>query len=151
MEWTFIVLVVGVVLVCVMISSSRKRKQLPPASLGALLDPPPSVGASLSAESRRAIAEQIALGNKILAIKLYRDATGVGLKEAKDAVELWERSGTPALPTSGVADSPAFEGLNPYGPLDGSAAPTDRNDGGAGNDDGGSRDQWPQLPPTNRT
>lgn len=30
-------------------------------------------------------------GNKIGAIKLYREQTGVGLKEAKDAVEVYER------------------------------------------------------------
>jgi ribosomal protein L7/L12 len=30
-------------------------------------------------------------GNKIEAIKVYREATGLGLKEAKDAVEALER------------------------------------------------------------
>lgn len=34
------------------------------------------------------IKAQIASGNKITAIKLYRDATGAGLSEAKDAIEL---------------------------------------------------------------
>ena len=34
------------------------------------------------------IKAQIATGNKIAAIKLYRDATGAGLSEAKDAIEL---------------------------------------------------------------
>jgi large subunit ribosomal protein L7/L12 len=33
-------------------------------------------------------------GRKIEAIKLYRDLTGAGLKEAKDAVEALERGGT---------------------------------------------------------
>ena len=36
-------------------------------------------------------------GRKIEAIKLYRDLTGAGLKEAKDAVEALERGGS--LPT----------------------------------------------------
>ena len=36
-------------------------------------------------------------GNKIEAIKVYRQATGVGLKEAKDAVEAFERGGTLAV------------------------------------------------------
>jgi len=36
-------------------------------------------------------------GRKIEAIKLYRDLTGAGLKEAKDAVEALERDGS--LPT----------------------------------------------------
>ena len=33
------------------------------------------------------VQDALTNGNKIEAIKLYRDATGVGLKEAKDAVE----------------------------------------------------------------
>lgn len=37
-----------------------------------------------------AIREQLRSGNKIRAIKLYREQTGVGLKEAKDAVEWLE-------------------------------------------------------------
>lgn len=39
------------------------------------------------ADMRAALAE----GNKLLAIKVYRDRTGVGLKEAKDAVDAMER------------------------------------------------------------
>lgn len=38
-----------------------------------------------------AIVEAIRSGNKILAIKLYREATGVGLAEAKNAVEAQAR------------------------------------------------------------
>jgi len=34
------------------------------------------------------IKAEIAAGNKITAIKLYRDATGAGLAEAKEAIEL---------------------------------------------------------------
>jgi ribosomal protein L7/L12 len=44
-----------------------------PASLGAADDP--------------RLAELIASGRTIQAVKLYRELTGVGLKEAKDAVE----------------------------------------------------------------
>jgi len=42
-------------------------------------------------------------GRKIEAIKLYRDLTGAGLKEAKDAVEALERDGS--LPTTRDAPS----------------------------------------------
>jgi ribosomal protein L7/L12 len=35
---------------------------------------------------------ELAAGNKIAAIKLLREATGLGLKEAKDAVERMERA-----------------------------------------------------------
>ncbi|CAM3732786.1 ribosomal protein L7/L12 [Occultella aeris] len=37
------------------------------------------------------VAELLARGKKIEAIKVYREETGVGLKEAKDAVERFER------------------------------------------------------------
>jgi ribosomal protein L7/L12 len=46
------------------------------------------------------IKAEIAAGNKITAIKLYRDATGAGLAESKEAVELIE-AGKP--PPSGAA------------------------------------------------
>ncbi len=45
---------------------------------------PPTVEAALKA------------GNKIEAIKLLRGMTGLGLKEAKDWIESYERGGTPA-------------------------------------------------------
>lgn len=37
-----------------------------------------------------AIAEALRSGNKIQAIKLHRDATGLGLKESKDEIEAIE-------------------------------------------------------------
>jgi ribosomal protein L7/L12 len=46
----------------------------------------------------------VADGQKIEAIKLYRDITGAGLKEAKDAVEALERGDAPvprSIPSSG--------------------------------------------------
>jgi ribosomal protein L7/L12 len=46
------------------------------------------------------IKAELAAGNKIAAIKLYREATGAGLAEAKQAVELIE-AGKP--PPSGAA------------------------------------------------
>ena len=39
----------------------------------------------------RDVAEALRRGEKIKAIKLHRQSTGVGLKEAKDAVEEMER------------------------------------------------------------
>jgi hypothetical protein len=39
----------------------------------------------------RDVAEAVRQGKKIEAIKLYRQSTGVGLKEAKDAVEEMQR------------------------------------------------------------
>src|ERR1700738_976652 len=39
----------------------------------------------------RDVMEALRRGEKIQAIKLYRDATGVGLKEAKDIIEAAQR------------------------------------------------------------
>lgn len=47
----------------------------------------PDFGAPRDPRLPRAFFEAIAEGKKIHAIKLYREATGVGLKEAKDYVD----------------------------------------------------------------
>ena len=44
-----------------------------------------------------AIRNQLRRGNKIMAIKMYREQTGIGLKEAKDAVEMMEQEGQHAM------------------------------------------------------
>jgi hypothetical protein len=44
-----------------------------------------------SAEALKAVRAELAAGNTIAAIKLLREATGLGLREAKDAVERMER------------------------------------------------------------
>jgi ribosomal protein L7/L12 len=43
--------------------------------------------ASVSAAADPRLAELVQSGNKIGAIKLYRELTGVGLAEAKDAID----------------------------------------------------------------
>jgi ribosomal protein L7/L12 len=48
--------------------------------------------AQLTDQQRQAIEAAIFAGNKIEAIKLYREATGVGLAEAKAAVEATEKN-----------------------------------------------------------
>ena len=45
----------------------------------------------LTEQKRQGINAEIFSGQKISAIKLYREATGAGLKEAKDAVEVMEK------------------------------------------------------------
>ena len=63
---------------------------VPPPLPGPIASPVPAPvvppGGSLDA-----VHAALRSGNKILAIKHYREATGVGLKEAKDAVEALER------------------------------------------------------------
>jgi ribosomal protein L7/L12 len=65
-----------------------------------------------TAEQFNAVRELMKAGNKIEAIKVYREITGVGLKEAKDAVEALE-SGQPVIISqativSGMAALPGF-------------------------------------------
>lgn len=47
---------------------------------------------SLTDAQMNAIADVLRAGNKIEAIKIYREATGFGLKESKDEVEAIEAS-----------------------------------------------------------
>jgi hypothetical protein len=51
-----------------------------------------TTGSTLPAGWHAQVEAELRLGRKIEAIKLYREATGLGLKEAKDAVEDMERS-----------------------------------------------------------
>lgn len=46
--------------------------------------------AALAAGASPAVADELARGNKINAIKAYREEAGVGLKESKDAVDGYE-------------------------------------------------------------
>jgi Ribosomal protein L7/L12 C-terminal domain len=52
----------------------------------------------LSDEQIAKLSSLISKGQKIEAIKFYREATGLGLKEAKEAIEQLERSSGPSQP-----------------------------------------------------
>ncbi len=58
-----------------------------------------------------AVLQQIAAGNKIQAIKLYRQRTGVGLKEAKQAVELLTEGATHTQQERHYVDSDELQRL----------------------------------------
>jgi ribosomal protein L7/L12 len=51
-------------------------------------------------------------GRKIEAVKHYREATGVGLKEAKDAVEALERGANSPYPAVSVGGAPAGDWID---------------------------------------
>lgn len=104
-----IVWIIGIVvglIVVVMILSAALRGMRPKLPEPQVFTPSPTTARSLPASSSVAsvsgltptvIAEidrLVAAGQKIHAIKLFRDATGVGLKEAKDRVEHWSISTT---------------------------------------------------------
>ena len=54
---------------------------------------PPLGGVAVANSLSATVIDLVRRGKKIEAIKVYRDQTGVGLKEAKDAVERIERGG----------------------------------------------------------
>ena len=60
------------------------------------------------------IREAIFAGRKIEAIKLYRESTGQGLKQAKDAVELLEAELRRAEPERFSVSSSAPKGCSVY-------------------------------------
>ena len=55
---------------------------------------------SLSLDQEQQIKEMLAADNKIAAIKLYREITGVGLAEAKNAVEAVQRGESLEIPAA---------------------------------------------------
>ena len=60
----------------------------------------------LSTEQERQIREMIAQEQKINAIKLYREATGSSLKDAKDAVDAMEMGAAINFPKAAQAGEP---------------------------------------------
>ena len=46
---------------------------------------------NLNDQQKEEILKYLVEGRKIPAIKAYREATGMGLKEAKDVIDEWER------------------------------------------------------------
>lgn len=83
----------------------RSRRELKPdeSSSASFRQPNKPVGSppplntldldTLDLDTRNRIAQFVQNNQKIEAIKLYREVTRVGLKEAKDAVEAFEKSG----------------------------------------------------------
>lgn len=71
--------------------------------------PEPTLSTTVTDEVRQLIGQ----GNKLMAIKVVRTHTGLGLKEAKDAVEAMERGETPVLrpqPMVRAAAAPSIRG-----------------------------------------
>lgn len=74
---------VGVLVVGVVVTALARRRGVEVVSL----TPPPPGGPPVDASPE----QHLRAGNKIAAIKRFRELHGVGLKEAKDAVEAMER------------------------------------------------------------
>lgn len=89
--WTYLAYRIGVA-----VGQQRKARDLsePPVTQDALPAMFPSL---LPGETRDAIEDAMRRGKKIEAIRILREASGMGLKEAKDMIEAMEhlmRSGT---------------------------------------------------------
>ncbi|MGD7707527.1 hypothetical protein [Microlunatus sp. Y2014] len=95
------------------------RDQFPPGATQLIGTADPG-GLVLPEAARQQIEIALSAGRKIEAIKLYREATGRGLAEAKQAIDDWDR------PRVIAAEKPS----DPP-PVEGDSA-------------------WPQLPPENR-
>lgn len=61
--------------------------------------------------SGQTVASLLQAGEKIQAIKLYREQTGAGLRDAKDAVEAMARGEAPPRATMPSANSATLENL----------------------------------------
>ncbi len=70
---------------------------------------PPAQSAPSSALPPQ-VAAELARGNKIAAIKLLRHATGLGLKEAKDAVDAAEGTQSPVKGSAAPGEVPSRSG-----------------------------------------
>ena len=100
-----IAIVVGLIVVVAILAVALRgmRPKLPepqvftPSPTTARTAPASSASASVSGLTPTVIAEidrLVSAGQKIHAIKLYRDHSGVGLKDAKDRIEHWSVSTT---------------------------------------------------------
>ncbi len=73
------------------LSSTKRRRSLGSQPYQHGPYEPPAFARRLSTEQRRAITARLDAGQQIAAIKLYREFTGAGLKDAKDAIDSWQR------------------------------------------------------------
>lgn len=81
----------------------RADESAPPApGLSSSSPPPPASSAGLDG-----VRAALAAGRKIEAIKLYRELTGLGLRESKDAVEAMQSGAPVTAPPRVAAPSPA--------------------------------------------
>ncbi len=87
--WLIGVLAIGTVAAAWWVAQLGTGRGERPLERGGVL-PAPATGGELPPAEEPEIRRLLAAGKKIEAIKRYREATGLGLKEAKDAVEAME-------------------------------------------------------------
>jgi hypothetical protein len=84
----------GVLILALCVSSiaARRKERRRGRRVDLWSDDAARMQALLQAGASPAVAEHLVQGNKITAIKVYRRETGLGLKEAKDVVESYDRA-----------------------------------------------------------
>jgi large subunit ribosomal protein L7/L12 len=92
--------VVGLLAIAVVVLLLSVRNNVEVVDLPRPPPPPSQVVAS------GPVADLLREGKKLEAIKLLKEQTGVGLKEAKDAVEAMERGGVVEAPVAQAAGAP---------------------------------------------
>lgn len=92
MDWTGIAIVVLAVVVVLSMLLERRR-----ASSGPSL---PVVRPPLDQETVRAVSDLVTRDRRIEAIKVLRDATGLGLRESKEWVDGWQPGSSAMPPTT---------------------------------------------------
>ncbi|HUS20109.1 MAG TPA: hypothetical protein VMZ25_10705 [Terriglobales bacterium] len=86
MSTTTLILIVVIAIIVILVLRAKSESKIQ----GTTTSVQPEVNQSLQPAHIQKIVELITSGRKIEAIKAYRDATGVGLEEAKSAIERYD-------------------------------------------------------------
>lgn len=103
MDWTGVASVVLAVCIVAAIVASRSGRPTTP--------PLPVLRPQLDEATAREISELVAGDHRIEAIKRLREATGSGLREAKDWIDAWDPTGAVASPAAQIAADPTLADL----------------------------------------
>jgi ribosomal protein L7/L12 len=103
MDWTGVAIVVLAVAIVVTLVAGRAGRARTPSV--------PVPRPPLDPATEQAVSDLIARERKIEAIKRLRDATGMGLRDAKEWVEAWASDGTATPPAAQAADPAVLETL----------------------------------------
>ncbi|MBN2551015.1 MAG: hypothetical protein JXB15_17770 [Anaerolineales bacterium] len=108
-----LILLAAAIAAIVWINTRQSADEIPPAQpTSRPPKPEPSLNAPAPAELTQQIGELLRQGQKIEAIRVYRQATQAGLKACKDAVEAFERGEPLMIPPAPPARPTAAGGMS---------------------------------------
>ncbi len=111
MSTTTLIVIVVIAVVIILVLRAKGESTVVPQPLPHYGHSGPPPVKTLDASDIRNIADLIAQGRRVEAIKAYRDATGVSLEKAKNAIEQYD----PILGRLGV---PTFQDLEDWSEID---------------------------------